>query len=161
MYTTKWPVLLLLAATLSFVSVSCKKKKEDNTGLPANLRELLVGKKWQVVSEKPDREVDIDGDGKPDSDFHKLAMDCELDDYTVFEDNGSVVESEGNDVCTETPPAQIKWALTDNSTAIAITMPDEQYVMKISSIDANILVVTKPYLVSGISIIVTTTFKKI
>lgn len=161
MYTTKWPVLLLMAATLSFVSVSCKKKKEDNTGLPANLRELLVGKKWQVVSEKTDRDVDIDGDGNPDRDIHKLAMECELDNYTVFEDNGSVVESEGNDVCTETPAAQIKWTLTDNSTAIAITTPNEKYVMKISSINDNTLVVTQPYLISGISITVTTTLKKI
>lgn len=156
----KWPFLLLLATAFSCAFVCCKKPKKEEPPI-LNVAELLVGKKWQVVSEKPERDVDSDGDGNIDRDLHALAAECELDDYTVFQANGFVLKSDGNILCTETPPREIRWELTNNNSKIKITSPDEEYVLHIKSITDLVLTADRQYTIAGAPVNVTITFKKI
>lgn len=156
----KWPIVLLLATATSCAFVCCKKPKKEDPPV-MNVPELLVGKKWQIVSEIPERDVDSDGDGNIDRDLHMLAAECELDNYTVFQANGFVLKSDNLILCTETPPQEIRWELTNNNSKIKVTSPDEEYILHIKSLTDHAMTADRQYIIAGAPVNVTITFKKI
>lgn len=160
MKTMKWHQILALTVLLVVNTVSCSKR-DDEPNKNANVREQLVGRKWQIVSEKPDTKADFNGDGIPDDEFHQFAQECELDNYTRYTDDGFAMDYDDGKLCTETAPEKYKWEFTDNNTKIKVTKKDEAYTMKIISINENSLIVSRPYAVFGINVNVTVTYKKI
>ena len=153
---------MLMVAGIIAILAACGKDnvKDNNNELPANVKELLVERKWQVVSMVPDKDVDIDGNGTIDKDFQLLAEDCEKDDYTVYTGDGLVFFEEGSKVCDETPDPETRWELV-NKSSLKISQATESYVLTIKSISADKLVLVQSIDVWGTSVKITITFKKI
>ncbi len=160
MKTMKWYQIQALTLLLAVGIASCSKR-DDEPNTNANVKEQLIGRKWQIISEKPDTKADFNGDGVPDDEFRQFAQECELDNYTRYTEDGLAIDYDDGKLCTESAPEKYKWELIDNNTKIKVTKKDEAYTMKIISISETVLVVSRPYTVFGINVNVTVTYKKI
>ncbi|MVM41966.1 hypothetical protein GO730_37080 [Spirosoma sp. HMF3257] len=118
--------LLAAIATLSLVTSSCKKGDDgvqpaNNSSTPA-----FVGKNLIMTSFQVDPAIDLDGDGKLDTDLTVFLRACDKDNTIVFEKNGTLSGSNGQLSCSddESDPSAIKpshWTYNEQTKIIHIT----------------------------------------
>jgi hypothetical protein len=114
------PFLCLLS-----VAVSCKKDEATKPEEPKPETTLaFVGKSFQMTSFVLTPAIDIDGDGKVDSDLMKYLPACNLDDIIIFEKDGRMSGNGGTNHCPdENPPSNVaKWSY--NTTTKMLKMED-------------------------------------
>jgi hypothetical protein len=154
---TKVVTLLIAAAFLTAGITSCRHKKDDPQ--PASVKEMLINKKWLATSMTIDPGVDIDGDGKIDTDWMQFIEDCEKDDLTVFADDGELLTLDGAVKCGNAGNPPSHWELSDNNTRLKVTFEGETEMWDIVSITATSLKVKFSYNVEGKNVVMTATFK--
>ena len=95
---------LLLSAT------SCKKDPDAiQPGNPGGFVATFEGVRWQIANIILDPAIDIDGDGKPESDVTNLLFrPCDLDNTLVFERGGNFSSDNGKLSCDDDEPAPTK-----------------------------------------------------
>lgn len=71
--------------------------------LPFNTRQKapFADKYWILESSTVSPAIDLNGDGKPDSDIRVMLEDCERDDAEMYKTGGTVMKHEGKNRCDE------------------------------------------------------------
>lgn len=95
-----------LAVGLLLSATSCKKDPNpvgpDPTG---GFAPSFEGVHWQIANIILDPAIDINGDGKPDSDITELILrPCDLDNSLMFEHGGKFKSSNGKLSCEDDDP---------------------------------------------------------
>ncbi|RIV20664.1 hypothetical protein DYU11_21760 [Fibrisoma montanum] len=120
-----WSILL----GLLLFAAACDKPKdgvEPQTGQPGNGTSVpsFVGKKWQMTAFTLDPAIDLDGDGKLDSDLTRFLRACDLDNTVTFERGGKMTGDAGRLRCDDsTDPSPVKpstWSYDDQSKKLRI-----------------------------------------
>lgn len=97
---------LALSALLLAALAACKKDVDgpDPGGGPG--QPAFVGKKWvtQTVTIQP--ALDLNGDGKPDSDITSFLDACDLDDAAEFKADGKLMTDHGTNRCDANEAAE-------------------------------------------------------
>lgn len=95
-------LLPIASALLGLVlfATSCKKETDVQPG-NGNPDPAFVGVRWQMASFVLDPPIDLDGDGKPDSDLMAYLRPCDLDNTLVFERSGKVSGDNGKLRCDD------------------------------------------------------------
>ncbi|QDK80316.1 hypothetical protein EXU85_17585 [Spirosoma sp. KCTC 42546] len=117
--------MLAVMATLVLATSSCKKGDDgvqpaDNTATPA-----FVGKNLVMTSFQVNPAIDLDGDGKLDTDLMVFLRACDKDNTLVFEKNGTLSGSNGQLSCSdnEADPSAVKpshWTYNEQTKTIRI-----------------------------------------
>jgi hypothetical protein len=131
---------LLLAAL-----ASCKKDNDvtDPDGGPG--QPAFVGKKWVTQSMTIQPAIDLNGDGKPDSDVTGLLDACDLDDAAVFKADGKLLTDHGAQRCEASEVAEehtANWTYQKAANTIKLadpTNPSEVTTWEILNQSANTL----------------------
>lgn len=84
---------LLLFAT------SCKTDPDPTPAGPS-----FVGKTYRIAAFTLNPALDLNGDGKPDTDLTILFDDCRKDDTVTFETGGKIKVGFGNKLCNDDDP---------------------------------------------------------
>jgi hypothetical protein len=92
----------LYGLTLSFLilTASCKKDPDPNPVGPA-----FVDKTYRITSFTLDPALDLNNDGKPDTDLTLLFDECRKDDTVTLETGGKITTGFGATTCTGDDPA--------------------------------------------------------
>lgn len=125
------PTFLLAAmATLMLATSSCKKGDDgvqpvDNTVTPA-----FVGKNLVMTSFQVNPAIDLDGDGKLDTDLMVFLRACDKDNTLIFEKNGTLSGSNGQLSCSDddADPSAVKpshWTYNEQTKIIRIVKDDD------------------------------------
>lgn len=120
---------LILATTATLMLTTSACKKETETVQPTNGMDgtpAFVGKNLMMTSFEVSPAIDLDGDGKVDSDLLVFLRPCDRDNTILFEKNGKMSGSNGNLSCdnTETDPSTVKpstWSYDAQTKTIRIT----------------------------------------
>jgi hypothetical protein len=123
----KFFTLALLGGLLLGGFSSCKKdNNEPNPGTGGGTPSF-VGKNWVVQSILLDPAIDLDGDGKPDSDMVPFLDDCNRDDSVVFQADGKMMEDHGAVLCDDDNNVKLKhthnWTYDATSRKISLADP--------------------------------------
>jgi hypothetical protein len=104
--------ILLIIGFLTFTG-SCKKKDPE----PATPTQLLVGKKWQLISDV------LSYPGYPDTNLYTQMRPCSHDDYRQFNTPNTYVYDEGATKCSilDSQTTLGLWAFSDNDSKLTIT----------------------------------------
>lgn len=104
---------LFLLASLATMGYNCKKEKDQKTELPVTIR-LLTEKPWKLLSYG----YDSNKDGLITRDEETI-RDCEKDNISVFNVNGTGIVYENGIVCDrDEKSSQFNWSLTNNDTVL-------------------------------------------
>lgn len=130
------------AAMLGMIALlfttSCKKDKET----APDRGKILTKGSWQISA----LEVDpaIDWLGTPTTDIYALLPDCVKDDFSTFQNNGTLVFDEGNSKCDPTDPqtTTATWVLNADQSILSVTSDGDTENWKILSMTDNVLKVT-------------------
>lgn len=123
----RFPTFMLAAmAALVLTTSSCKKGDDgvqptDNTATPA-----FVGKNLVMTSFQVNPAIDLDGDGKLDTDLMVFLRACDKDNTLIFEKNGTLSGSNGQLSCADdeaADPSAVKpshWTYNEQTKIIRI-----------------------------------------
>ena len=131
----KKPSALLVIGFLAFTG-SCNKKDPE----PATRTQLLVGKKWQLMSDV------LSYPGYPDTDLYAQMRPCSHDDYRQFNTPNTYVYDEGATKCS-TLASQTTlgvWAFSDNDSKLVLTDPNYSDTYTIIELSESRLKMTMP-----------------
>ncbi|MVM33552.1 hypothetical protein GO755_26175 [Spirosoma sp. HMF4905] len=116
--------ILAVMATLTLTISSCKK---DNGAVQPTTDNSLafVGKNLMMTSFQVNPAIDLDGDGKLDSDLTVFLRACDKDNTIIFEKNGTMSGSNGQLSCSddESDPSTVKpshWTYNEQTKTIHI-----------------------------------------
>lgn len=114
-------MLLLMGGLVTFSS--CKKDDDDS---PSKTK-MITGKKFFAKSIKIDPGI-TSPTGVTITDFYPFLPDCEKDDYTIFNENGTFVDDEGATKCEPGDPQTINgtWEFLEDETKLKLNY-DEGY----------------------------------
>jgi len=128
---------IALIATLAFFT-SCSKDKTTTTTTPTETNtQKLVGKNW-FLSAATINPGFPDGMGGTITDFYAFMNDCEKDNFTNFNANGTYILDEGVSIC-DTTSAQTTpgtWKFTNNETKLLM---DDSTSLGIEQLSASIM----------------------
>ncbi len=119
------PALALLALFLLITS-ACKKETESIQPDKPDTTPPFVGKSLVLISFQISPAVDVDGDGKVDSDLLVFLRPCERDNTIIFEKNGTMSGGNGKLSCTDgqADPSSVSastWSYTEQTKTLRIT----------------------------------------
>jgi len=126
---------IALIATFAFFT-SCSKDSTTNT-TPETNTQKLVGKNW-FLSAASINPGFPDGMGGTITDFYAFMDDCEKDDFTNYNANGTYISDEGVSIC-DTTSAQTTpgtWKFTNNETKLLM---DDSTSLGIVQLEASIM----------------------
>lgn len=133
---------------LLILTASCKKDTEVVTPDGGGGSSLAcVGKNLRLTALNFDPAMDIDGDGKVDSDLLKFMPACALDNTINFEKGGKLSGSEGPNVCPgdDESPVDVEastWTYDAGTKVLRIVptgKPSEATDWKVQSVSSNMI----------------------
>lgn len=145
---------IALIVTFAFFT-SCSK--DSSTTTESNTQKL-VGKNW-FMSAAVINPGFPDGMGGTITDFYALMDDCEKDDFTNYNANGTYILNEGLTIC-DTTSAQTTpgtWKFTNNETKLLI---DDSTSLGIVQLEANIMKLKMTEVIDSAEQTITFTFIK-
>ncbi|MBD0279060.1 MAG: lipocalin family protein [Flavisolibacter sp.] len=107
------------AGVLITVFSACKK--DDKKAAPSKM-DLLTSGHWKMTTYTLSPPIDLDGDGKLDSDGLATFPSCKKDDFFVFKKDGTGEKNEGLTKCSASDPQAetINWAFVNDEKEIII-----------------------------------------
>jgi len=148
---------IALIATFAFFT-SCSKDKTTTTTTSETNTQKLVGKNW-FLSAATINPGFPDGMGGTITDFYALMDDCEKDDFTNYNANGTYISDEGLSIC-DTTSAQTTpgtWKFTDNETKLLM---DDSTSLGIVQLEASIMKLKLTQVIDSTEQTMTFTFTK-
>ncbi len=137
---TLWSALL----GLLLLTASCDKKNNEVTPGSTSTDGLVasfVGVRWQMSEFTLDQPIDLNGDGKPDSDLTVFLEPCDLDNTIVFERNGTMTGDNGKLKCdTDNDPTTHKpssWTYDNTAKILRIVNGEDNSVSQWNVIEAS------------------------
>jgi hypothetical protein len=121
---------LLLALVISiFFFQSCRGDQDDSQPNITSNTELLCASPWKAYAATIDPALNIGG--KMVTDFLTQFEDCEIDDCTKYNIDGTGIYDEGPTKCDSTYPqtSSISWSFTSNDET-TLTEDGETYYIK-------------------------------
>ncbi|SFD88349.1 hypothetical protein [Spirosoma endophyticum] len=123
------PLLTAVAAFVLTLS-SCKKESDSVQPMATDNNLIFVGKNLRMTSFEVNPAIDLDGDGKLDTDLTVFLRDCEKDNNLVFEKNGQLSGSNGPLACSdnETDPSVAQpshWTYNEQTKTIHIVKDND------------------------------------
>jgi len=149
---------IALLATFAFFT-SCSKDKTTTTfTTPETNTQKLVGKNW-LMSAATINPGFPDGMGGTFTDYYALMDDCDKDDFTNYNANGTYISDEGASIC-DTTSAQTTpgtWKFTNNETNLLI---DDSTSLGIVQLEASIMKLKMTQVIDSTEQTITFTFIK-
>lgn len=111
--------ILFSCAVLTTLFTSCKKN-DDNNGV--NGSSVLTTGKWQITASTSVIEYPAPF-GNQNVDLMQIVPSCQLDNYFIFNTNGSITSDEGATRCNSNDPQQTTsgtWQLLNNNTQLKL-----------------------------------------
>ena len=103
-------------------------------------KNLLTGKQWKLTSwiTTPPYEVE----GQIVTNIYTLLPECALDDYTIFNTDGTFNKDEGEIKCNESDPQTISgnWLINSNQTLLKMEIEGSEIEYIIYEISDNFLI---------------------
>ncbi len=127
---------IALIATFAFFT-SCSKDSTTTPNPTETNTQKLVGKNW-FLSAATINPGFPDGMGGTITDFYAFMDDCEKDDFTNYNANGTYISDEGVSIC-DTTSAQTTpgtWKFTNNETKLLM---DDSTSLGIVQLEASIM----------------------
>ena len=123
------PMLAAMAAFMLTLS-SCTKESDSVQPTSTKNNLMFVGKDLRMTSFQINPAIDLDGDGKLDTDLTVFLRDCEKDNTLVFEKNGQLSGNEGQLACSnnETDSSVAKpshWTYNEQTKTIHIVKDND------------------------------------
>lgn len=123
-------LMLAVAAAVTLTTSSCKKGDEAVQPTPVDNTPAFVGKNLVMTSFQLNPAIDMDGDGKVDSDLMVFLRDCDKDNTIVFEKNGKLSGGNGQLSCSDddADPSAVKpshWTYNAQTKTIQIVKDDD------------------------------------
>ncbi|WP_026632510.1 hypothetical protein [Dyadobacter alkalitolerans] len=117
----------------SFIKVACIAMlfpavfscEEADLSLPTR-KENFSDKQWEIDAWDLETPLDIDDDGRAETDLMDLLETCDEDNLITFAKNGKVLEDAGLDLCEDDQPGEIhtyNWDFDKKDQAIIIRDP--------------------------------------
>ncbi|MVM41675.1 hypothetical protein GO730_35075 [Spirosoma sp. HMF3257] len=137
-------LLLGLTLGLLLLTTSCKKDPDPGPAGPA-----FVGKTYRLDSFTLEPPIDLDGDGKADSDLTLLMESCELDNTIRFDTGGKISVGLGASKCPDDDPNDLNggtWIYDEARSVLKITDRDDPTVQtewEVTSAGASIKTVSR------------------
>ncbi|UFH54296.1 hypothetical protein [Spirosoma sp. KNUC1025] len=121
---------LLLAATATLMLTTSSCKKDSETVQPGGSEPAFVGKAMMMTSFQVNPAIDLDADGKLDTDLTIFLRDCDKDNTITFEKNGVMSGSNGQLSCSsdEADPSAAKpshWTYNESTKTIRIVKDND------------------------------------
>lgn len=92
---------IALFSLLATATAACNDDdKKAVTPEPAKM--TFAGKKWQTLTWDLVKPLDLDEDGDKETDLMQLLIECDLDDYIVFQSDGKFISNTGSKQCNAT-----------------------------------------------------------
>ncbi|PSL22930.1 lipocalin family protein [Dyadobacter jiangsuensis] len=89
---------ITLFSLLTIAASSCKDNdKKDIT--PEPLKITFTDKKWKTETWDLVKPLDLDEDGDKETDLMQLLIECDLDDFIVFQKDGKFITNTGSKRC--------------------------------------------------------------
>ncbi|MEA3444121.1 MAG: lipocalin family protein [Bacteroidota bacterium] len=132
MKTLKTLIIVAIATSL-FVFSSCNKDDDE-----PNKKEMLTANSWKVTA------FTLDSLGFPILDIYQLMDDCNKDDLTIFNEDGTYESNEGPTKCNDADPQVIEegtWTFNSDETQI-ITTSDTTQTMDIVTLNSSKLAIS-------------------
>jgi hypothetical protein len=127
----KWIFLLLIV----FGNMMCDKEK-DTPEL------VLTGKQWKLSewSVSPPYEVE----GEYITDLYALMPECAKDDFTVFDNDGTLLKDDNQQKCSDNDPQIVEgtWEIGAGETKLRITIDGDETEYSIDEIRDDFLVLS-------------------
>lgn len=159
----KFLLICLLATTLFN---GCKKDEETTTptpNTPSAKTDLLCGKNWLLTAYTINPAYNFYGTGLITNLMGSM-QPCLLNNLTVYSTNLSYLVDEGASVCTGGAPQTYEtgtWAFTTSETHLVVSKTGGTSIdYSIATLDATTLQLTQPYIVSGTTYTITSTYTK-
>lgn len=97
-------------------------------GLPATHQDSPLGNRyWQLVSATITPAIDLDLDGKPDTDLGILLLPCDRDDADQYRSDGVIITDRGTTLCEDDEQAEREETGTWTYDAATKTLTMDRY----------------------------------
>lgn len=153
---------LLLAGSVYLYS--CKEKSNDDPNSTKTKRELLLAGNWQLTSGliQPPITIEIFGQVVTISDIREYlgGEACNLDDFILFNGDGSITNDAGATKCDPSDPQQESggtWALLENDSKLRIVDGADTTLLTLTELTATSMKGTSTMEVDNDTTIVTHT----
>lgn len=94
----KFYTYIILFSLLAIAASACKDNdKKDITPEPAKI--TFTDKKWKTETWDLVKPLDLDEDGDKETDLMQLLIECDFDDFIVFQKDGKFITNTGNKRC--------------------------------------------------------------
>lgn len=139
-------VVLTAAIILSLVALSHEKV----SGGESAQNEAFTDKYWKVETMTVSPAVDLDMDGKPDTDVRVLLEECEKDDAEMYKSNNKVMKHGGSEKCDEEDPDESEvgtWKYDASTRSLTVHHYDTRkpQVLTIKEVSSGKLVLTRTF----------------
>lgn len=109
--------------------------------------EAFTDKYWKLETITVSPAVDLDMDGKPDTDMRILLEDCQKDDAEMYKSNNKLMKDEGSEKCDDEDPQQSEvgtWKYDASTKTLTINKNDSEkpQLLTIKEVSSGKLVVT-------------------
>ena len=118
--------------------------------LPADQKASFADKYWKFESSVVSPAIDLDMDGKADTDIRVMLEDCEKDDAEMYKTGGTVMKHEGANKCDEEDESVSESGSWEyNATTKQLTVKhhntDKPQTMTVKEVSGNKMVVTSTF----------------
>lgn len=114
---------IALLLTLTPAIMSCEDERDI---WPLNRKPQFIDKTWEIDSWDLTTPVDIDDDGRVETDLMDLLDRCEEDNLITFSADGRLLESPGDDLCDDDEPGEkhtYNWSYERSSQTLTLKDP--------------------------------------
>lgn len=150
------------------MATSCKHDNDPvvpEPNPPGSIAPTFEGVRWQLSNMVLDPAVDIDGDGRVDSDITNLFLrPCDLDNTLVFERGGNVSGDKGKLRCDDDDPTptgkSARWTYDSAAKQLRIVDGTEVTEWVVLEASASYLKVKQQFTEEGKTYLIVMTWKK-
>ncbi len=113
--------------SMIFIFTACKKDENDDSSTSTKtVKEYLTAGYWKVTGMTIDPGLNFGG--TVITDFYSQMPDCQKDDLTKFNSDGSITDDEGATKCNPNDPQTTNdgsWVLSSDNASVTISYPNE------------------------------------